>query len=191
MTMSNEYDFIVIGGGPAGQGAAAVATFFGQRTLVIERNVLGGEVVTTGGAPTKTLREAALYLTGFRDRDLYGLTAQVDTGRAVERMRSRTAQVCSEMQEVTRAHFAKLGIEVLYGSARLGPNRTVLVTPRDGDGQERVLSANRILLATGSRPSRPPNIPFDDPGVFDSERLTSLRGIPKSVVVVGRRRHRL
>ncbi|MBI1816971.1 MAG: FAD-dependent oxidoreductase [Deltaproteobacteria bacterium] len=185
MTESSEYDFIVIGGGPAGQGAAAVATLFGQRTLVIERKVLGGEVVTTGGAPTKTLRTAALYLTGFQDRDLYGLTAQVDTGRAVERMRSRTAQVCSEMQEATRSHFATLGIKVLYGAARLGPNRTVLVTPRDGEGQERVLSASRILLATGSHPSRPPNIPFDDPGIFDSESLPSLQGIPKSVVVIG------
>lgn len=185
MTESNEYDFIVIGGGPAAQGAAAVATFFGHRTLVIERKVLGGEVVTTGGAPTKTLREAALYLTGFRDRALYGLSAQVNTALAVERMRSRTAQVCSEMQEATRAHFAKLGTEVMYGSARLGPNRTVLVTPRDGEEQERVLSANRILLATGSHPFRPPNIPFDDPDIFDSECLPSLRRIPKSVVVVG------
>lgn len=185
MTVSNEYDFIVIGGGPAGQAAAATATLFGHRTLVIERKVLGGEVVTTGGAPTKTLREAALYLTGFRDRHLYGLTDPVDTGRAVERMRSRTAQVCSEMQEATRAHFAKLGIEVLYGSARLAPNRTVLVTPRDGEGQERVLSANRILLATGSHPSRPSNISFDDPDIFDSASLTSLRRIPRSVVVVG------
>lgn len=185
MSVGNEYDFIVIGGGPAGQAAAALATFFGHRTLVIERKVLGGEVVTTGGAPTKTLREAALYLTGFRDRDLYGLPAQVDTRRAVERMRARTAQVCAEMQEATRSHFAQLGIEVLYGSARLGPNRTVLVTPRDGERQERVLSANRILLATGSHPSRPQDIPFDDPDIFDSESLTSLRGIPKSAVVVG------
>ena len=62
---------------------AELATFFGHRTLVIERKVLGGVVVTDGGVPTKTLREAALYLTGFRDRDLYGLSAQVDTGLAV------------------------------------------------------------------------------------------------------------
>ncbi len=185
MTVNNEYDFIVIGGGPAGQAAAAVATSFGHRTLVIERKALGGEVVTTGGGPTKTLREAALYLTGFRDRDLYGLADPVDIGLAVERMRARTAQVRSEMQEVTRAHFAKLGIEVLYGSARLRPNRTVLVAPRDGDTQERALRASRILLATGSHPTRPSSISFDDPDIFDSASLFSLQRIPKSVVVVG------
>lgn len=185
MTVSNEYDFIVIGGGPAGQAAAAVATSFGHRTLVVERKAVGGEVVTTGGGPTKTLREAALYLTGFRDRAHYGMAAQLDTSLAMERMRTRTASVRAAMQDATRSHFARLGIDVLYGSARLAPNRTVLVRPRDGEGQERVLSAERILLATGSHPLRPSNIPFDDPGVFDSESLFSLQRIPKSAVVVG------
>ena len=78
MTNIDHYDFVVIGGGPAGQGAAEVAAIYGHKTLVIERNVLGGVVVTTGGAPTKTLRDAALYLTGFRDRDVYGLMGQID-----------------------------------------------------------------------------------------------------------------
>lgn len=180
-----EYDLIVIGGGPAGQGAAAVATFFGHRTLVIERNVLGGEVVTTGGGPSKTLREAALHLTGFRDRNLYGSTVQIDKENAVALMRSRTPKVCLELQEATRTHFANLGIDVLYGSARLGTNRTVLVTPHDDEDRELTLSASRILLATGSRPTRPANIPFDDPDIFDSESLASLQSVPTSVVVVG------
>src|SRR5439155_380206 len=171
VTEHSHYDFIIIGGGPAGQGAAEFATLAGLRTLVIERNILGGLVVTTGGAPTKTLREAALYLTGFRERALYGLTAPADIVLAVERMRARTAQVRSAMQDITRSFFDDLGVEVAYGSARLGPGRTVLLTPRDGDGKECFLTAERILLVTGSRPSRPPNIPFDDPDVFDSEGL--------------------
>jgi NAD(P) transhydrogenase len=181
---SNGFDLIVIGGGPAGQAAAAVATTFGHRTLVIERKALGGEVVTTGGVPTKTLREAALYLTGFRDRDLYGSTGREDVGRAVERAKARTADVRAQIQEATRAHFASLGVDVLYGTARLGPNRTVVVTPGDG-GPERILSATRVLLATGSRPSRPAAIPFDDPAIFDSESLFTLRHVPQSAVVVG------
>ena len=185
VTEHSHYDFIIIGGGPAGQGAAEFATLAGLRTLVIERNILGGLVVTTGGAPTKTLREAALYLTGFRERALYGLTAPADIALAVERMRARTAQVRSAMQDITRSFFDDLGVEVAYGSARLGLGRTVLLTPRDGDGKECFLTAERILLATGSRPSRPPNIPFDDPDVFDSEGLPKLQRIPKSVLIVG------
>jgi NAD(P) transhydrogenase len=185
VTEHSHYDFIIIGGGPAGQGAAEFATLAGLRTLVIERNILGGLVVTTGGAPTKTLREAALYLTGFRERALYGLTAPADIALAVERMRARTAQVRSSMQDITRSFFDDLGVEVAYGSARLGSGRTVLLTTRDGDGKECFLTAERILLATGSRPSRPPNIPFDDPDVFDSEGLPKLQRIPKSVLIVG------
>ncbi len=73
MKKANHYDFMVIGGGPAGQGAAEVAAIYGYKTLVVENNVLGGVVATTGGAPTKTLRDAALYFTGFRDREVYGL----------------------------------------------------------------------------------------------------------------------
>ena len=185
VTEHSHYDFIIIGGGPAGQGAAEFASLAGRRTLVIERNVLGGLVVTTGGAPTKTLREAALYLTGFRERALYGLTVPADIALAVERMRARTRQVRSAMQDITRSTFDNLGIEVAYGSARLSPTRTVLLTPREGDAKERVLTADRILLATGSRPSRPTNIPFDDPDIFDSEGLPQLERIPKSVLIVG------
>ena len=109
----------------------------GQRTLVIEHKVLGGLVVTTGGGPTKTLREAALHLTGFRYRALYGLTEQPDIGMAVERTRARTRKVSSAMQNFTHSVFVdKLGVDVVYGSARLGPNRTVIVTPREGSETE-------------------------------------------------------
>src|SRR4029077_17983724 len=130
---------------------------------------------------TKTLREAALHLTGFRDRALYGLTAPAAIAVAGERMRARTRQEGSAMPDIARSFFDNLGIEVAYGSARLGPNRTVLLTLREGDAKERVLTADRILLATGSRPSRPANIPFDDPDIFDSEGLPQLQRIPKSV----------
>ncbi|HEV3064673.1 MAG TPA: NAD(P)-binding protein, partial [Chthoniobacterales bacterium] len=71
--MTEVYDFVAIGAGPAGESAAELAAFYGYRSVVIEKNRPGGTVTTTGGAPTKTLREAALYLTGFRDRDIYGL----------------------------------------------------------------------------------------------------------------------
>jgi NAD(P) transhydrogenase len=98
--------------------------------LVVERKVLGGLVVTTGGGPTKTLREAALHLTGFRYRALYGITDQPDIVMAAERSLARTEQVSSTMQNSTQSFFVdRLGVDVVYGSARLGPNRSVIVTP--------------------------------------------------------------
>src|SRR6476659_6783488 len=134
-----QYDLIIIGGGPAGQGAAEFAAFARKRILVIENKVLGGLVVTTGGGPTKTLREAALHLTGFRYRALYGITEQPDIVMAVERSRSRTEEVSSAMQNFTRSFFVdKLGVDVIYGSARLGANCTVIVTLREISGKDLV-----------------------------------------------------
>lgn len=186
MTEDLHYDLIVIGGGPAGQGAAQFAAFARQRILVIERKVLGGLVVTTGGGPTKTLREAALHLTGFRHRALYGQTAQPDIGIAVERTRARTREVSNAMQNSAHYLFVdRLGVDVVYGSARLGPNRKVIVTPLESTDNERIFTANRILIATGSSPFHPTNIPFDDPDIFDSEGLPELKRIPKNALVVG------
>ena len=186
MTENLKYDLIIIGGGPAAQGAAQFAAFARQRTLVVERNVLGGLVVTTGGGPTKTLREAALHLTGFRHRTLYGQTAQPDIGVAVQRMRARTREVSAAMQNVARDLFVdRLGVDVIHGSAFLAPNHKVIVTRSEDPHTEHVFTSSKILIATGSRPFHPPNIPFDDPDIFDSDGLPELKRIPKKVTVVG------
>ena len=143
-------------------------------------------MVTTGGGPTKTLREGALHLTGFRYRALYGITEQPDIVMAVKRSRARTEEVSSAMQNFTHSFFVdKLGVDVIYGSARLGPNRTVIVTSREVSETERVFTAEKILIATGSLPFHPPNIPFDDPDIFDSEGLPKLKRVPESALVVG------
>ncbi|HEU4448065.1 MAG TPA: FAD-dependent oxidoreductase [Nitrososphaeraceae archaeon] len=186
MTGTQHYDLIIIGGGPAGQGAAEFAAFAGRRILVIEREVLGGLVVTTGGGPTKTLREAALHLTGFRYRALYGITEQPDIVTAVERSRARTEEVSYAIKNFTHSFFVeRLGVDVIYGSARLGQNRNVIVTPREVSETELVFTAEKILIATGSGPFHPPNIPFDDPDIYDSEELPNIKRIPKSALVVG------
>jgi len=185
MKSTNHYDFVVIGGGPAGQGAAEVAAIYGYRTLVVESNVLGGVVATTGGAPTKTLRDAALYFTGFRDREVYGLAGQMDPALIGKHLRSRTIDVCTQMQESVRLTFEKRDIDVIYGRAQLGPDRTVIVVEHQHGGQERKFSADRILLATGSRPFHPPNISFEDPDIYDSEKLFKIPRLPKNALVVG------
>jgi NAD(P) transhydrogenase len=179
-----QYDLICIGGGPAGQGAAELATLCGLRTVVVERSTLGGVVVTNAGIPTKTLREAALHITGFRARDLYGLTYADEPRVVLERLRTRTVEVRNQVQAAVRSSFAAHGIDVLYGSARLHSKDAVVVTPNDG-GSPRTIHAEMVLIATGSQPLRPPMIPFDDPDVFDSETLLSITRIPGTVLVVG------
>jgi NAD(P) transhydrogenase len=180
--LRDTFDFIAIGAGPAGEAATELAAFFGYRSAVVERSAPGGTVTTTGGAPTKTLREAALYVTGFRDRDVYGLRFSAAPEIAGDTIRSRTRSVCDVLQRVTAENIASHGVDYIEGTARLGRDRTVTVTKPDG--QERKLRANVILIATGSRPRRPGNIPFA-PGVCDTDTILQLGRVPKDILIVG------
>jgi NAD(P) transhydrogenase len=181
--MTEAYDLVAIGAGPAGEGAAELAAFYGHRSIVIEKNQPGGTVTTTGGAPTKTLREAALYLTGFRDRDIYGLHLAVAPDIVLPTIRKRTRGVSELLRRVTADNIAKHNVDYLQGNARLGPGRTVLVMM--SDGRELTLLAKAILIASGSRPVRPESIPFDDPGICDSDTILALQYIPKDILIVG------
>jgi NAD(P) transhydrogenase len=181
--MVEVYDFAAIGAGPAGESAAELAAFYGHRSIVIEKNRPGGTVTTTGGAPTKTLREAALYLTGFRDRDIYGLQMTTVPDIVLPTIRKRTRDVSELLQRVTADNIAKHNVDYLQGNARFGPGRTLVVAT--SDGRELTVRANAILIASGSRPMRPKSIPFDDPSVCDSDTILALGHIPKDILIVG------
>src|SRR5579864_8396110 len=123
--MTDTYDLIAIGSGPAGESATELASFFGHRCAVIEKGRPGGTVTTTGGAPTKTLREAALYLTGFRDRDIYGVTVAAPPDIVLPKIAERARDVCALLQRVVAQNLALNQVDYVQGMARLGPNRTV------------------------------------------------------------------
>src|SRR5262249_19728272 len=93
--MAQHYELVAIGAGPAGESAAVMAATFGHRTVVVERDSPGGTVTTTGGTPTKTLREAAMYLTGFRDREVYGISVTAPPEVVLPKIAERTRQVCA------------------------------------------------------------------------------------------------
>ena len=154
MPAEKRFDMVVIGSGPAGEKAAAQAAYFGKRVAVVERDPSpGGAVVRNAEIPSKTLRETALYITGFRRREVYGLGLTLDPEVAVAQLRTRTAQVIETMTDAVRRNLERHAIELVRGNARLGSDRTVHVT-LDG-GQERVLQSDVVLIATGSRPFRP------------------------------------
>jgi NAD(P) transhydrogenase len=181
--MTDTYDLVVIGAGPGGLAAAELAAHFGHRAIIVEKNKPGGVVTTTGGAPTKTLREAALYLTGFHQSEVYGVEAAVPLEVARPAIRRRTTEVCQTLQGVVTREIAESGVSYLKGTARLVPHRSVVVSV--ADGSERRLTAGTILIATGSRPMHFEGIPFDDPDIYDSDSIFSLRRVPTNVVVVG------
>src|SRR5947207_12789962 len=105
--MTDTYDLIAIGAGPAGESATELASFFGHRSAVIEKARPGGTVTTTGGAPTKTLREAALYFSGFCEGDIYGLRMTAPPEIATDLIRKRTWSVCELLQILTAENIAK------------------------------------------------------------------------------------
>ena len=181
--MDETYDLVVIGAGPAGEVAAELAASFGRRALIVERNKPGGVVTTTGGAPTKALREAALYLTGYRQEEVYGVRAAAPLEVVLPTIRTRVERVRDVLQGEVAHRFAARGIAYLQGTARLGPERTVRVT--SPDGVERELVARAVLVATGSRPTHDAGIPFDDPDVYDSDQIYSISRVPKEIVIVG------
>lgn len=179
-----DYDLVVIGSGPAGEKGAAQAAYHGRRVAVVDRVARpGGAPVNSGGIPTKTLRETAEYLTGFRRRDVYGVGLGLTPKFALERLRVRASEVRESMATAVRTNLERHGIELIHGEASLGPDRTVVVTAPDGS--TRILSAEVVLIASGSRPFRPASIPFDDPDVHDSETILELDRIPSGLAVIG------
>ena len=181
--MTDTYDLIAIGSGPAGESATELATFFGHRCAVIEKARPGGAVTTTGGAPTKTLREAALYFSGLVEGEVYGVKISVPPEVATETIRKRTWEVCDLLQKVTAENIAKNNVDYIRGAARLDGGGRVIVTGDDGGMRE--FRARVILVATGSRPWRPPNIPFDLEGVCDTDTILQRGRVPKDMLIVG------
>jgi NAD(P) transhydrogenase len=182
--MTRSYDLVVIGAGPAGESAAELAAFLGHNVVIVEKNKPGGVVTTTGGAPTKTLRESMLALTGFYNREVYGITASAPPQLVVEKITERTKRVSELLQDLTAQNIARYNVEYIHGTAKVGSDRKVLVTSPGGEHHE--LSAKNILVATGSRPFHPDNIPFDDPNVWDSDEFFSPgRQLPKSIFIAG------
>jgi NAD(P) transhydrogenase len=178
-----DYDLVVIGSGPAGEKGAAQAAYFGKRVAIIEKaRAPGGAAVHTGTVPSKTLRETALFLSGHRQAELYGIKVSLDRTFAVPKLMSRKDKVVES--EVERIHWNldRHGVDYLHGTARLiDPNTVEIDTP---SGARRV-TAQFILIATGSVPFNPPEIPFDDPDVDDSDTILKVDRVPDSMAVIG------
>src|SRR5918911_4001843 len=169
--MEDDYDLVVIGAGPAGEVAAELAAALGRRALVVERDRPGGVVTTTGGAPTKALREAAVDLTGYRQEEVYGVRAAVPLDEILTILRARVERVRDVLQGAVGHRLAARGIGYLRGTARLAGDRTVRVTCPDG--AEHSLAARAVLVATGARPAHRTGVPFEDPDVYDSDEIYS------------------
>jgi NAD(P) transhydrogenase len=181
---SEQYDLVVIGSGPAGEKGAAQAAYFGKKVALIEKeSVLGGAAANTGTLPSKTLRETALFLSGFRQRELYGLRFGMKERVTVRDFLGRERLVKENERARIQENLKRHGVTWYHGTAAFTDPHTVLVRP--DRCAELTVRGEKILIATGSYPVRPPDFPFHDPRVYDSDTILTLHEIPKSMLVVG------
>lgn len=179
-----QYDLVVVGSGPAGRRGAIQAAKLGKKVLVIEQGKrVGGVSVHTGTIPSKTLRETALNLSGWRERGFYGRSYRVKQEISAEDLRRRLLITLDHEVEVLEHQFARNRVQHIRGKASFVDTNTLQVIKDDGDTM--TVTGASILLAVGTKPFRPDYMPFDNKTVLDSDELLDIEELPRSMVVIG------
>lgn len=178
------YDIVVVGSGPAGQNAALTAAECGARVLVIEREVeVGGSCLQYGTIPSKTLRETAVTLSAFKRRsgDVYDISHQPHL--QMRSLMTRLSQVVQTHQKTTGRYLDAAGIDRIHGRAAFMSPHSLQI--QFNSGADQTVHGDRIILATGSRPRNPPEIPVDHENILDSDSILSMTYLPQSLTVFG------
>jgi NAD(P) transhydrogenase len=179
-----DYDLIIIGSGPAGRAAAIQAGKLKRKVLVIDRrDRLGGVSVHTGTIPSKTLRETVLNLSGWRERSFYGRSYRVKDDIDAEDLRVRLHKTLDYEVDVLEHQFNRNHVDTLHGRARFVGKNDVEVATEAGETQR--ITAEKFLIATGTKTYRPDTVPFNGTTIVDSDEFLKLATIPRSLVVVG------
>ncbi|GIH11944.1 putative soluble pyridine nucleotide transhydrogenase [Rugosimonospora africana] len=179
-----DFDVLVLGSGPGGQKAAIAAAKLDRRVAIVERrNMIGGVCINTGTIPSKTLREAVLYLTGLNQREMYGQSYRLKDDITVADLAARTQHVIGREIDVIRSQLARNRVHVITGTGRFEDPHTIAVA--DDNGRELKVTAEKIVIATGTRPARPESVDFDDCTIIDSDGIVHLEHVPRSMLVVG------
>jgi NAD(P) transhydrogenase len=179
----NSFDLVIIGSGPAGHRAALSAAKLGYRIAVVEReDSVGGVCIHTGTIPSKAIREAVLHLTGLRERAVYGSSYAVKQDIHMSDLLFRCQHVVRTEVEVVRNQLHRNGVALLSGSASFVDANTLRVS-REGDATE--IRGTNILIAVGTLPARPAEVPFTKNHIIDSNELLELKELPRSMIVVG------
>ena len=175
---------LVLGSGPGGQRAAIAAAKLGKKVAIVERrDMIGGVCINTGTIPSKTLREAVVYLTGLSQRDMYGSSYRVKDEITKDDLMSRTHHVTSRQIDVIRSQLRRNRVALLQGTGRFTDPNTIEI--QDGTGQALVVTADKFIIATGTKPARPKSVDFDNRTIIDSDGILDLAELPQTMVVVG------
>ncbi len=182
--MSEHFDYIVIGSGPAGKRAAIQASKIDKKVLLVEKNeVVGGVTVHTGTIPSKTLRETVLYLSGWRQRGFYGKNYKVNHQIRAKDLKQRLSVTLRHEVEVLQNQLIRNNVTVVHGLASFISDKQISVALNDGE--QAVYDADKLLICVGTKPHKPKNFPFDGQQVIDSDEILTLDTIPRSLLVIG------
>jgi NAD(P) transhydrogenase len=180
MKMAQQFDVIVIGGGPAGIAGANTAGIFGKRVALVEKLAeAGGAGINTGTIPSKTLRETALALSGVRSRKLFGVDLSLRREATVKDFMRHKDNVAVHERLRREEQMRRFNVETFHGAASFVDPNTVRVAA------DTLLRGERILIATGSSPLRPAEFPFEHSRVHDSDEILEIGVLPKTLAVVG------
>src|ERR671923_1720339 len=179
----SHYNMLVIGSGPAGQKAAIQAAKIGKRVGIIERReVVGGICINAGTIPSKSLREAVLFLSGFRQRNLYGAGFRVKAEITLEDLSFRCNHVMKAEREIIQNQLMRNQVDFITGAASFIDPHRISIQSGSMTSQH---TADNIVIAVGTEPAHPPDVPFDGEAVIDSDGLLSLKQLPKALTIVG------
>lgn len=179
-----DYDLLVIGTGPSGQKAAIQGSKIGKRVAIVDRRELvGGVCVNTGTIPSKTLRESVLHLSGYRERNVYGASYRVKERIDMNDLNFRCGHVMRGEMEIIKHQMLRNQVDLLYGTASFIDPYTVRII--NYSGGEQVVTAEHIVIAVGTWPTKPASIPFEEDIIFTSDDVLSLETVPRSLTVVG------
>lgn len=180
-----DYDLFVIGSGPGGHRAAMQGAKLNKRTAAAEwKASVGGVCVNTGTIPSKTLREAALHLSGYRERSFYGSSYVVKQHITMNDLLHRAHHVTRTEIDVLRHQFRRNEVDLLQAHAEFIDPHTVRLNEVDGRKQREV-TAERFVIAVGTVPTKNPSIPFDGQRVFTSDDIMTLEDLPTSLAIIG------
>ena len=173
----------MIGSGPAGQKGAIQAAKLGKSVVLIEKDIVpGGYCLNSGTIPSKSLREAIIDLTRYNERSFYGSSCLREVSLGDLNYRLNT--VLEGERAILLRQFKRNNIRFLQGAARFETSHSLLILESQGE-EIYHLHADKILIATGSEPRSPVQVPFDDEIILDSNRLLSIDSIPKTMLVLG------
>jgi len=177
------FDLVVIGAGPAGEKAAAQAAYFKKRVAIIECEAEpGGAAVHTGTLPSKTLRETALYLSGYHARELYGVAVELDRSATLPRLMSRKNAIAAAEAHSFRQNFERHHVRYFTGRGKLEDPHTISITHA---GTEQRITGDFVLISTGSKPHRPADMDFADEWIHDSDEILTIHDMPTSLTILG------